>query len=113
MFQSMKKVLKNSSLKGFISLSILLCSFSAYSHKEVCYNEDNLETFLLSALVTGSTNIKKVCFYKKEGMLWGVNYYIHFHDRANPSSSVTLELSEREYNEIKNNYKNFDFGKLK
>ena len=97
----MKKTLKffNNSLKGLISLSILLCSFSAYSGP--VWDDDILEVIELSNIMDVPTEIFGAYVWKEEGVFWGVNHFIHFHRRGDEWR--TWLISKEEYMTVKNN----------
>ena len=108
----MKNILDfcSTSLKSFISLSVLLCLFGAYSHPWYNYDNDVLEVIdLISYEVSGSSSqnhINRAYVFTEEGWLWGVNYYLHFHEKID---EWTVKISSDLYNKIKKARDNIDY----
>ena len=94
----------NTFLKGLISLSVLLSSFSAYSHQ--VWADDALEVIeLIPFKIRGVSSVAEFHqshIFTVKGFWGGKVHYIHFH-KTHGFDDWTTEISADTYNKTKQN----------
>ena len=102
----------NTFLKWLLSLSVLLSSFSAYSHKVW---DDEFTPIKIKVDKRGQM-VNGAYIWKEPGAFYGWNYYLHFHFNSYHSSQTNFEyeITEEIYNELRKKpwERDFDLSKF-